>query len=649
MKISLSTKVALGTFFVAGIGVLMVAFLSYAQISSYFKENILNTLAFELKDNIEIMKKNITDIKKDAKLLKFNKNIAPIKRSLENNYHYDAKSNKTLKGLKEELGDTFKSVLEHSEAYFNIRLIARDGEELVVALRDGEGTVFVQKKKLLQNKAKRPYFQDAISLKDGDFYVSKINLNREYGKIVYPHIPTIRVATPIYIDKELFGIIIINANINKLFTPLVNNTLSEQRIYLANEDGYYLFHENIEKTFGFDLGIEDKLATDFNLQIKKYFDGHIAFVFDTFELNSRERLYVALTTTDKFLKEQSFQYKQKLGIYVLGVSLFIAVMTLLLVQYLIVPIRRLTKSARSIADGKDNDTDLLNIDSNDELGELSFSLQKMFDTLQESKRSVEKQVEERTRELNELNENLEKMVTKKTDENIRQLKAMEEQAKMASMGEMIGAIAHQWRQPLNEISVSIQNLRYDYEDGLVDEAFIEKFIAKNKKVIEFMSHTIDDFRNFYRVDKTKKPFDVKEAVEATISLQLAQLKNNDIDILVEGKSFIVNGLKNEFQQVVLNIINNAKDALLENGVADAKIWIILKDNSVRIEDNAGGVPLEVIDRLFEPYFTTKEQGKGTGMGLYMSKMIIEENMKGRISVHNSDAGAIFRIEFYEKK
>lgn len=160
-----------------------------------------------------------------------------------------------------------------------------------------------------------------------------------------------------------------------------------------------------------------------------------------------------------------------------------------------------------------------------------------------------------------------------------------------------------------------------------------------------MSKTIDDFRDFFRVDKEKEDFKVLETIKSVVSIQSAQLKNHNISLNIKGDEFIYNGLHSEFQQVILNLINNAKDALIENKIENPVINIILKDKSISIEDNGGGIPKDIINRVFEPYFTTKEQGKGTGIGLYMSKMIIEENMGGSLSVANSDDGARFTIDF----
>ncbi|QOY54224.1 hypothetical protein HUE87_10115 [Candidatus Sulfurimonas marisnigri] len=256
----------------------------------------------------------------------------------------------------------------------------------------------------------------------------------------------------------------------------------------------------------------------------------------------------------------------------------------------------------------------------------------------------------------QLNSELEERVKKEVEENRLKDGLVLQQSKLASMGEMIGAIAHQWRQPLNALSISIQNLEYAYEDNLVDKEYLDKYTSKNLKTINFMSNTIDDFRNFFRVDKEKEGFSVKEAILGTISLQEAQLKNNGISLEVMGDDFIVNGFYNEFQQVILNIISNSKDVLLDNNIKEPEIKIILEDNKILIKDNGPGINKDIINKVFEPYFTTKDKDKGTGMGLYMSKMIIEDNMGGKLLVSNiqkSDLndcyGVMFTIEMPTKE
>jgi PAS domain S-box-containing protein len=247
--------------------------------------------------------------------------------------------------------------------------------------------------------------------------------------------------------------------------------------------------------------------------------------------------------------------------------------------------------------------------------------------------------------LKNLNIELEKKVNEQIEDIRRQEQMLQHQSKLATMGEMIGAIAHQWRQPLNALSIRIQKLKYNLAKDEINEEFIKKFIAENKSTIDFMSKTIDNFRNFFRIDKQMMEFDLLETVEEVTSMLSAQLKNNEITLTVDGDSFAVDGYKTEFQQVVLNIIDNAKDNLIKKEIKEPKIDITLKDHTLIIADNGGGIDESIITRVFEPYFTTKAQGEGTGIGLYMAKTIIEKNMNGTIYAKNSKDGAMFIIEF----
>jgi len=249
-------------------------------------------------------------------------------------------------------------------------------------------------------------------------------------------------------------------------------------------------------------------------------------------------------------------------------------------------------------------------------------------------------------EIKQLNSTLNIKIKQEVEKNREKDRQLMQQTKLAQMGEMIGAIAHQWRQPLNTISTGIQNLKYDYKEGkLEDEIYIKSFIDKNKKTVKFMSSTIDDFRNFFRVDKEKHTFDVRSVTKSVINMLSAQLQMYNIEINLQGETFESFGFESEYQQVILNIISNAKDALVANNIKNPTIDIKIDKNKISIEDNGGGIAKDIIDRIFEPYYTSKEQGKGTGMGLYLSKMIIVDSMGGELSVRNSDNGAVFEMSF----
>ncbi len=260
-------------------------------------------------------------------------------------------------------------------------------------------------------------------------------------------------------------------------------------------------------------------------------------------------------------------------------------------------------------------------------------------------------------DLRELNRSLEYRVNEEIENRRQNEQMLIQQSKMAAMGEMIGAIAHQWRQPLNALGIIVQDISDAYEFGELDKKYLDETVKKSLNQIEFMSKTIDDFRNFYRTSKNKEDFNIIEAINSVITLQGAQLKHNYIDIIIksgESKDLIITGYPNEFKQVILNIISNARSAileareerLLEEDSGDILIKHFKKKGSavVSISNSGKNIPKEIIERIFEPYFTTKKPSEGTGIGLYMSKTIIEKNMGGMFYVNNIKNGVTFTIE-----
>jgi len=214
---------------------------------------------------------------------------------------------------------------------------------------------------------------------------------------------------------------------------------------------------------------------------------------------------------------------------------------------------------------------------------------------------------------------------------------------------MINNIAHQWRQPLNNIGLIVQNLQSQYEAGEMNSDQMSANVQSAMDVIAYMSRTIDDFRNFFRQDKERHAFVVNLMVSRSLDFLLPTLKSNGINVECrEEPEIIAEGYPSEYMQVLLNILNNAKDVLLERKVPNPQINIAIFRQKQRavvtIRDNAGGIPDTVLPKIFDPYFTTKEQGKGTGIGLYMSKTIIEKNIDGSLTARNVDGGVEFRIE-----
>jgi len=250
-----------------------------------------------------------------------------------------------------------------------------------------------------------------------------------------------------------------------------------------------------------------------------------------------------------------------------------------------------------------------------------------------------------SRPLYKFYEELDKRVKEEIEQRRQKEQLLMHQSKLAALGEMLGNIAHQWRHPLTRLSLLIQNLEMAFNMKKLDKERFDKFKENALMQINYMSQTIDDFTNFFKKDTKKVEFQPKEIIEEALKLVDARLKQNNVEVIMDVKSTQpVYGYKTEFSQVILNIINNAIDVLKERNIKNKKIAIRIEKSKIEIEDNAGGIPEEIKDKIFEPYFTTKFQSQGTGIGLYMSRVIITQHFNGKLYAYNSKNGAVFVIE-----
>ena len=259
------------------------------------------------------------------------------------------------------------------------------------------------------------------------------------------------------------------------------------------------------------------------------------------------------------------------------------------------------------------------------------------------------EVQTREEELGKLNESLEQRVQEQVESHRQKDKMLIQQSKMAEMGDMLSMIAHQWRQPLNQMSYVLMNVDSAYEAKELTQEYLDDKIKEANGILEFMSTTIDDFRNYFSPDKDKEFVLVSDVVEASAKFMQKSLEMDGVQIELQKEGRELTYIyKNEFIQVVLNLIKNAKDVLVQNEVLEPKINIsstAIDDKLiVEVKDNGGGVDEKIINEIFKPYFTTKDKNSGTGLGLYMSKMIIEEHLGGTLSVTNKQDGACFKIE-----
>ncbi|ADG92951.1 integral membrane sensor signal transduction histidine kinase [Arcobacter nitrofigilis DSM 7299] len=245
------------------------------------------------------------------------------------------------------------------------------------------------------------------------------------------------------------------------------------------------------------------------------------------------------------------------------------------------------------------------------------------------------------------NKNLHITVNKALAEAKEKDRAMLHQSRHARMGEMLSMISHQWRQPLNQLSGILMEIETKIMFKKADNKFILSSSEDATNIIEYMSNTIEDFKNFFKPEKDKEEFLISSACENAISLVKESLNNQGIKLyykVINDKK--IKGYPREYSQVILNLLLNAKDALIMNKRFNSCIYLIVNTYNnrsiVAVKDNAGGIKLDNIEKIFEPYFSTKTV-QGTGLGLYMSKMIIEKNMDGKLTVRNTNEGALFRI------
>ena len=242
---------------------------------------------------------------------------------------------------------------------------------------------------------------------------------------------------------------------------------------------------------------------------------------------------------------------------------------------------------------------------------------------------------------------LETMVAQRTAELREKDRLLLHQNRMAAMGEMINSIAHQWRQPLNTLGLHIQSLALFQNSEDYKEQFLDPTIKDAMKLIQHMSQTIDDFRNFFKPDKDMVVFCIKTAIQNAIALVHESFSHNRIQVITHlDDDLWITGYPNEFSQALLNILQNAKDEFVARDITSGVVTIssIIEKGEVTItlSDNAGGIPEEVLSKIFDPYFSTKGT-QGTGIGLYMARSIIETNMGGRITARNQTEGAEFII------
>ena len=308
-------------------------------------------------------------------------------------------------------------------------------------------------------------------------------------------------------------------------------------------------------------------------------------------------------------------------------------------------------------------TDLNNIDKV-QIEKLLGFIESSYEEMDGNTYRLERALKVSSEELRDFNDTLEEKVKIEVLKNREKEKRLIEQSRFASLGEMLANIAHQWRQPLSAISSTASGMQLQMELNIANNKEIIESYVEIVKYVNFLTQTIEDFRGFFNEDKDNTDFNILDMIKQTLAIISASYKNTNLVVICnfeDNLKLISTGIPTELSQVFLNILNNAKDATISNKIEKKFVHISyeLKDgyNNVYIQDNAGGIPQKIIHKIFDPYFTTKHQSQGTGIGLYMSKDIIEKHFRGFLTVENKKTildnqdynGACFKISIPVKR
>lgn len=354
--------------------------------------------------------------------------------------------------------------------------------------------------------------------------------------------------------------------------------------------------------------------------------------------------------------DKSYMYSNLLNLFVFGgflVMFFLLIFIFLVINILHKPIQeigKLTEFSSKLSDHFGTKIDI--VTQVDEIQALAHSLNILSEKLYSNKTIMLEQQEK----LQNFNDELWKQVEEETAKNREKDAILIQQSRLAALGEMIGNIAHQWRQPLNAIAIEIQDLDLSCQLGELSDKEVSTSTQEIMKHILHLSQTIDDFRDLIRADKSYAPFLVSDVIFKILDLMSSTFKASSIKIITHiDESIVANhGSAQGFNQAVINLLSNAKDILVQNNSENEREIILSLSRilngkhskiSLSIEDNGGGIESDIVTKIFDPYFTTKHQSQGTGLGLYISKNIIEQEMLGTLHVVNTQYGALFSIEW----
>jgi C4-dicarboxylate-specific signal transduction histidine kinase len=503
--------------------------------------------------------------------------------------------------------------------------------------------------------------KSTMNYRDMTFYTSGKKLKR--GEIFWTNVYTdpvtdvrmITVESPIYKNHLFIGVASLDIAIKEHTKRLWSN-LSSDEMYLMiiDREGTFIGKSSSVNPFTIDDNIYHMKNSEMHALIKTIEPSLRRYNHKThYENNIKKEIYTinndpvlhgtSIVATyhfpqthwniiigileDKVMVQQNETFKNVILI-VIFLTLLATLLGYLILQHIFVkPIESINEQLKDNLSQDGLHHKLLTCNDNGEIGSLVENLNTRTQSLEAAKASEAKEIEKR----------------------IQNEKLLVQQSKMAAMGEMMDAVAHQWKQPLNALSMYSEIIKSDFDEGNVDKSYITQFSIDIQTQIDHMVNTLDEFRTFFRPNKENQEFTISDVLRSVLLLTKDDLLKNRITVKIEQEDpLTIIGSENEFKHLILNIINNAKDAFNERSIEkrELKIRIVqdVKGNRLEIEDNAGGIPEEIIKDIFKANVTSKDEGKGTGIGLYMSTQIASKH-HATLSVKNQNNGACFTIKF----
>ncbi|BAK73525.1 MAG: ATP-binding protein [Arcobacter sp.] len=437
---------------------------------------------------------------------------------------------------------------------------------------------------------------------------------------------------------------------------------------IINKNGKILAHTQEEKI---NLYLSDKLSTDFfdskKIESKMLIQNNKILDYISPVFRENQHIGWVRVALNQNINSQNIEEIFKEGLFFINIAIIVGyIFAYFLAKNITKDLYTLMKIAKQTATGTRNQR--ADISRKDELGVLAKDINNMLDKIEKDEKqleisnrelekdivklelmdskltllnkNLEKKVVEKTYELKKLNDNLKKEIEEEVEQNRQKDNMLFQQSKMASMGEMIENIAHQWRQPLSFISTSASGIKLNKEYHTLTDEILDEAIENIMNSTQFLSNTIDDFRDFYKIDKIKDKFNVKEIIHKTLKLTTSRFTSRSIQVIEDCDDVFVFGFENELVQVFINILNNARDELEKLPYEERFIFITIKKEKneayISLKDNANGIEPTILEKIFDPYFTTKGSDKGTGIGLFMSKEIIEKHFNGKIIAVNEN-------------